>query len=69
MTYHEALRKGYKLGDQRWHRGYISRRINVDDQEVQEAGGYRRGELYVELPTWRSSSYYIRQYLIPPTHC
>lgn len=64
MTLKQALESGYTLGDTRLHMGYVSRRVNPDEQPVMVAGGSRRGELYVELPNWKSTNYYIRQYLV-----
>lgn len=67
MTYREALAAGYRDSDARMYRGYVSRKIDPMEQEVQVAGGNRKGELYVELPN-RRSSYYgkLRQYLYKP---
>lgn len=65
MTYFEAIENGYTNGEQAYHRGYISRRIDQSSQPVKIAGGSRKGQLYVELPCWQSSQYIIRQYLIP----
>lgn len=64
MTYKEALKNGYKNGDTKLHRGYLSRKINIDNQEVKVAGGSRRGQLYVELPCYISTQYTYRQYLV-----
>jgi hypothetical protein len=64
MTYKEALEQGYTDGETKWFRGYVSRRINPDDQPVKTARG---GHKYVELPSWRSTQYSIRQYLVAPT--
>lgn len=63
MTYKEAIEAGYKPADMAYQWGYVSRKVNPDEQEVQTAGGSRRGELYVLLPCWRSTRYCIRQYL------
>lgn len=63
MTYAEAKAQGYKDAGQTWFRGYVSRRVNPDNQPVKVAGGSRKGELYVELPSWESTTYSIRQYL------
>lgn len=67
MTYREALAAGYRDSDVRMHRGYISRKINPMEQEVQTAGGNRKGELYVELPNpWSTYFGVLRQYLYRP---
>ena len=63
MTYKDAIRKGYRNADSRFHRGYVSRKIDPEKQEVKAAGGSRKGQLYVELPSWKSTRYFIRQYL------
>lgn len=60
MTYLEAKKQGYKDGRQSYQRGYVSRRVNTNDQSVLISG---RGEMYVLLPCWTSTQYCIRQYL------
>ena len=64
MTYGEALNAGYRDGDVTFQRGYVSRRVSVLDQPVKEAGGNRKGQLYVLLPNYRSTNYCYRQYLV-----
>lgn len=64
MTYGEAILAGYRNGDIKWFQGYISRKINPYDQPVKVARGTRKGQLYVELPSYISNSYHCRQYLI-----
>ena len=66
MTYKQALLSGYTHGDRRWAQGYRSRRCDPDEQPLLYAHGKRRGQPYVELPSWASNRYHIRQYLIPP---
>ena len=64
MNYQEALAAGYRPADVRLTRGYVSRKNFVLDQaECHEAGGYRKGQLYVLCPNWRSTEYSYRQYL------
>lgn len=63
MTYAEARQQGYKGVDTAWQRGYVSRKVNTDNLPVQQAGGNRKGQLYVLVPSFKSSSYCIRQYL------
>ena len=63
MTYAEAKASGYKAVDAAWARGYVSRKIKVDEQPVYEAGGRRKGLLYVDAPSWMSSQYHTRIYL------
>lgn len=63
MTYADAIKAGYRDGDTKYQRGYISRLSNPTAQLVRFAGGNRKGELYVLLPCFDSSRYCIRQYL------
>lgn len=63
MTYKEAIAAGYKRADQRYERGYLSRKINPDNQLVCTAGGNRKGWKYVCLPCYHSTQYFIRQYI------
>lgn len=67
MNYLEARNKGYKLGDTAYQRGYVSRKAYIDDLPVHKAGGRRKGQLYVLLPSYRSTQYCIRQYLVVRT--
>lgn len=66
MTYEEALELGYRWGDRRYSRGYVSRRANPIYNPVKRAGkrGTRAGQLYVDLPNYHSTRYHIRQYLV-----
>lgn len=66
MTYKEAIDLGYKHGDRRWAQGYRSRKCDLDSLPVLYAKGVRRGQPFIELPSWNSNRYHIRQYLIPP---
>ena len=63
MTYAEAKAQGYEIVDSAWTRKYVSRKVNVDDQPVYEAGGRRKGLLYVDVPSWESTQYARRLYL------
>ena len=65
MTLKEALQKGYTLGQTSWQRGYISRKTDVNSQEVMY-GGRKHDMPYVLVPSFKSSSYCVRQYLNPP---
>jgi hypothetical protein len=62
-TYKEALEQGYRPTFQNWERGYISRKADPLDQPVYEAGGKRKGLLFVRLASQRSCQYCVRQYL------
>lgn len=63
MTYKEAKAQGYVIVYRAWQRGYVSRKVNMDDQPVLVAGGKRRGMLYVVGPSWVSTVYCMRYYL------
>ena len=60
MTYAEAKKGGYKDSYTAYARGYVSRKVNIDDQPVLMT---KRGKYYVELPNWNSTQYLIRQYI------
>ena len=64
MTFKEAIENGYTLADSTFFKGYVSRKIDISKQLVKTASGKRKGQLFVELPNWKSSYYSIRQYLI-----
>ena len=64
MTYKDAISQGYKAGDTKYQRGYVSRRIDPLSQTVHTAGGNRKGQLYILLPSYQSTQYCIRQYLV-----
>lgn len=61
--YQDAINSGYRPADATYQRGYISRRADPMQQPVHVAGGHRKGQLYVLLPTNKSTQYCIRQYL------
>lgn len=58
----QATEAGYKLGDYRRQRGYVSRKP-ANDRAVFVAGGNRAGELYYLAPCFDSSQYCWRVYL------
>lgn len=67
MTYGEAVDLGYREGDRKYSRGYVSRCVeNSACLPVKRAGkrGPRARQLYVELPCSYSTRYHIRQYLV-----
>ena len=66
LNYRQALNNGWSCGDMTKTRKYVSRKIDPYNQPVKIAGGYRKGQYYVELPYWSSSRYSIRLYLIAP---
>ena len=63
-TLNYALAMGYRTADQKYQRGYISRKTVMADQPVKVASGIRKGQLYVEAPCWNSTQYIRRIYLI-----
>jgi hypothetical protein len=63
MTYQEALQYRAKKLDTTWTRGYISRKMDTRNQPVIAAGGGRKGQHYVVLPSYGSTRYCVRQYL------
>lgn len=64
MTLKEALAQGYKFTDSTWERGYVSRKQDNMTATVRTAGGRRKDQLYVLLPSHLSTRYCIRQYLM-----
>ena len=63
MTYKQAIFAGYRDADTKYQRGYISRKVEKNNQTVYTAGGNRRGEKYILLPCYHSTKYCVRQYL------
>ena len=57
---------GYKLSyDRTYQRGYVSRKpMDIGLREVYEAHGKRSGMLYILEPSYQSTRYCIRHYLI-----
>jgi len=62
-TLNDALAAGYKRGDMKYQRGYVSRKSDIGKSPVHVAGGRRAGELYFLLPCYDSTIYCMRQYL------
>lgn len=63
MTYKQALENGYKNADIKLESGYVSRKVNPENQVVKIAGGKRKGQLYVLLANYQSNRFCYRQYL------
>lgn len=63
-TYADAINKGYTISFYSWQRGYISRKSIDATRPVKVAGGRRRGMLYVVFPSFDSSQYCLRAYLV-----
>lgn len=68
MTVKEALANGYRKGESAYQRKYISRKTDIDSQEVKVAGGSRKGQLYYNAPCWTSTNYSYRVYLEKPKY-
>lgn len=62
-TLKEAVDNGYVIAEKTHARGYISRRLKPENQPVKIAGGSRKGQLFVELPSFDSTTYHYRCYL------
>lgn len=65
-TYKDYLEAGWTDGALKYQRGYVSRKTNLDEQEVLTAGGRRKGQKYILCPCWESTTYCYRQYLKAP---
>jgi hypothetical protein len=65
-SYFDAKKAGWIETNTSLCRGYVSRKMNTDNAPIHAAGGIRRGEYYVLLPSWQTSQFCIRQYLKPP---
>lgn len=66
FVYGNLEKQGWTLGLTKWNRGYISR-VNFEETaaEIFVSG---RGELFFFRPSWQTTQYKIRQYLIPPSN-
>lgn len=64
-TVAEALKLGYRETDQKYERGYISRRDwSRESSPLHLAKGNRRGELYYYAPAYNTTRYCVRVYLV-----
>lgn len=64
MTLNEMLDNGYHLnGGMAYQKGYVSRKIDIGEQQVHVAGGNRKGQYYVLEPCYHSTKYCFRHYL------
>lgn len=61
MTYAEVKANGWKDGHTAYAKGYISRKVDIDNQPVKQTA---RGWYYIEKPAYNTTQYYVRQYLI-----
>lgn len=62
-TWAEYKAAGYRVVGSAFARGYVSRKIDVNEQEIKVAGGSRKGQLYYEAPTYLSTQYHKRVYI------
>lgn len=66
MTWGKAKSAGWRFrpGDLTLQKGYVSRKREVTDSTpVYKAGGSRKGELFILMPNWKSTTFCFRQYL------
>ena len=66
MTAIEALQQGYEVKELRLQHGYVSRKTTLEDAEVIEGNGRRKGQLYFLWPNFKSTRYCYRVYLEKP---
>lgn len=64
-NYLDYIRDGYKVGDIKWQRGYVSRKFTNDGNRPVYAvtSGKRKGQVFVLYPSYISTRYCIRAYL------
>lgn len=62
-TFGEAIKAGYYVYDSKKSYGYISRKTNINQQTIKTAAGSRRGELFVEIPSYTETAYFYRLYI------
>ncbi len=62
-TYGEAIANGYITADHQYSRGYISRKTDINNQPIKIAGGKRKGDIYIDIPSYDSTRYHYRTYL------
>lgn len=64
MTVKDLIKQGYHFSDVKLQRGYVSRKTDIGQSEVMQAGGSRKGQFYVLAPCFRSTRYCYRQYFV-----
>lgn len=69
-TLGEALAQGYTIGETMTQNKYVSRKTEINDDTplIECKANHRKGQLYYELPNWKSTRYSYRQYLIEPNN-
>ena len=66
-TLNDYLDAGYRLdGGKSYTKGYVSRKVDLGNQIVYEAGGNRKGQFYILAPSYTSTRYCFRHYLTKP---
>lgn len=68
-TLDEIKAAGYIYGEASISRGYVKRESKAEaagtrTYRIQQAGGRRKGQIYIDLPFYTSTQYHIRQYLV-----
>ena len=68
-TLDEIKASGYIFGESSFSRGYVRRDSKAEKNgtrvyRIQQAGGRRKGQIYIDLPFNTSTQYHIRQYLV-----
>lgn len=66
MTARDIIMQGYVIKELRFQHGYVSRKTTLEDAEVLEAKGRRKGQLYFLWPNLTSTRYCYRVYLEKP---
>lgn len=61
LTMDAIVANGYEVTSSSLARGYVSRKTTIF--EIKEAGGRRKGQLYIEVPHMKSTQYHWREYL------
>lgn len=65
-SYASLVSLGFRPVSSSLFRGYVSRKIKSWECLANVAGGKRAGQIYVELPNWKSTRYSIRLYFTAP---
>lgn len=63
LTFDEAIKAGFYVYDKKKSYGYISRKLDIKNQIVKTAAGSRRGELYIEIPSYTDTAFFYRLYI------
>lgn len=67
-TFKEAKEMGWVVYDVMTCAGYLSRRIDIDNQPIiLSKKGARSGEYYFKTPNYQETGYHYRNYIAPPS--